>query len=338
MKRVHVVVVLGALVGATLGVASCGEENTTTPPGTTLKDSGTSGTDDGVTDTGGTTTETGGDTATGPCPSVLKEGTIAELRDPASAKKVIQNDGVKITGAIVTSIKWRTQNPNDASDPCLFSIFVADPNATFTPWSGIQIIAYGDKPIALDGGRFTCADDKDAIPNTIKVGDKIDIKGTYSEFGASSMSCAKATPPLPPPSPEKMPQIRACEITVTGTGALPAPAAVEPAKLAQDSTELLQWAGGRVKIGPVTSDSDLSFGGFVVQGSKLVVSNDIYYRGAATAPTVKKGDTFDEIVGLSYLDFCTWSLGPTQCSDMKPAAGSGAKCPSSSGSDAGGGG
>lgn len=337
MNRVHAVAALGVVVGSFLGLASCGEENSTTPPGTTIKDTGTTGTDTSTpgSDTGTPGGDSGGDSATGPCPSVLKEGTIKELRDPTSAKKVLPNDGVKIANVVVTSIKWRTQNPNDAMDPCIFSIFVADPNATFTPWSGIQVIAYGSDPIPQDGGRFTCATDADAIPNDIKVGDTIELKGTYTEFGASAASCGKATPPLPPPVPEKMPQIRACEIKKVGTAAVPAPVAVDPVKLANGSTELLQWAGGRVKIGPIEADSDLTFGGFVVKGSALVVHNDIYYRGAATSPTVKKGDKFDEVVGLSYLDFCTWQLGPNQCSDMKPSAGSAAKCPAGTGTDAG---
>lgn len=334
MKRVYFVAGLGVLVGSFLGLASCSEENTTTPVG--VKDTGAAG-DSATTGDEGTTgdTATGGDTpktetSTGGCPAVLKEGTIKELRDPASAKKVIVNDGVKIAGAVVTSIKWRTQTPNDAMDPCIFSIFIADPNATFSAWSGIQVIAYGDKPVAVDGGRFTCDTDKDKIPNDIKVGDVITVSGTYTEFGATSASCSKATPPLGPPNPEKMPQLRACDVVKTGTGTVPAAATVTPADISQGAPNT-QWAGGRVKIGPVTADSDLTFGGFVVKGSTLVVSNDIYYRGAATSPTVKKGDTFDEIVGLSMLDFCTWSLEPNQCSDMKPSAGSAAKCPAATG-------
>ncbi len=336
MKRAYFVGLLGAVVGSFLGLASCSEDTTTTPPA--AADSGTKS-DSSTPDGGGTDTGTPSDTksegGSGACPTVKQEGTIKDLRDPTSTKKALVNDGVKVTSAVVTSIKFRTQNPNDAMDPCIFSIFVADPNATFAPWSGVQIIAYGNKPVPVDGGRWTCETGTDAIPETIKPGDLVEITGTYTEFGPTAATCGKATPALPPPNPEKMPQIRACAVKKTGDGTLPAPAVIaDPTKIAQGSTELFQWAGGRLKIGPVTAGSDLSFGAFLVKDSALLVGDDIYYRGAATAPIVKNGDTFDSIIGLSYLDFCSWTLQPSQCSDMTPASGSAAKCPASS-SDAG---
>jgi len=339
MKRAYFVGALGALVGTFLGLASCSEANTTTPA-TTPKDSGV-GTDTGgtTTDTGGTTTDTGGtttDTGGGSkCPATLKEGSIESFRDPASATKAIPNDGVKLTGVIATSIKYRTRNPKKAGDDCIFAFFVADANATFKANSGIQVFAYGDPAVATDSGGATCPLGTDFIPDGVKPGDKVDLSGTYLEFGPSSATCGAGTPPVSPPIPEKMPQIRACALTAAGAGTLPAAAVVTAAQLetrlpdagVASGAEVLKWAGGLVKIENVESASALDFGAFVVKGSRLEVTDLIYYRGAATAPTVKAGDTFTSITGLMLLDFCTWSLAPSKCSDMVPASGSGAKCP-----------
>lgn len=334
MKRAYVVGVLGAVVASFLGLASCSEDTTTTPPAA-VRDTGTG--DASLTDTGSTTdapkTDGTSEGGSGGCPATIKqEGSVTDIRKPDSAKKAIVGDGVKLKGAVVTSIKWRTRNPSASFKTCLYSIFVADPNATFTPYSGIQIIAYGDDPVEVDGGRFNCDDTTDAIPKDIKIGDLVDITGTYTEFGPSATQCGSSTPPSSPPIPDKAPQIRACAVTKTGTGTAPAPAVVDPAKIADGSTELLQWAGGRVKVTNVEASANANFGNFPLVGSKAAVSDIIWYRG--TGWTVNAGAKFDEIVGIPLIDFCTWSLAPSFCSDAKAASGTDIKCPTSGG-DAG---
>jgi len=329
MKRAYFVGLLGAVVGTVFGLASCSEDTTTAPPAA-AKDSG-AGDSLVTTDTNATTDAPKSDVksegGSGGCPATIKsEGTVADIRKPDSAKKVIPNDGVKITGAIVTSIKWRTRSPSASFKSCLYSIFVADPNATFTPYSGVQIIAYGDDPVVVDGGRYNCDDSTDVIPKDIKPGDIVDITGTYTEFGPSSSQCGSAMPtPLPPPSPEKAPQIRACAIAKKGTGAVPAPAVVDVAKIGDGSAELLQWAGGVVKVANVEAGANAEFGNFTLKDSKAAVSDIIWFRG--TGWTVKAGDKFDEIVGHPLIDFCTWSLAPSSCLDAKAATGTDIKCP-----------
>lgn len=342
MKRAYVVTVLGAVVGTFLGLASCSEANTTAPP-SGVKDTGvtTDGgkSDLGVTDTGGGGGDTGGGDGGPKCPSVVKTGSIAELRDPASGKTAIVNDGVKLTGVVATSIKYRTRNPKNPGDPCQFAVFVADANATFQPWSGIQVISYGKNAEARDGGGVTCPIGTDFIPEDVKPGDLLDLVGTYTEFGPTADTCGKGTPALPPPLPAKQPQVfKVCELTKKGAGTLPVPADVTPSQLETKALdagtaadEVLKWTGGLVRIKDVTSDSALTYGNFKVAGSTLEVTNTIYYRGAATSPTVAKGDTFTSITGVSLLDFCTWTLAPSKCTDMVPAAGSGAKCPTTTG-------
>lgn len=353
MKRAYFVAALGALVGSFLGLASCSEDNGTTNPGT-AKDSGTdtaSPTDSGP----GTDSAGGGDTGGGgdggsKCPATVKTGSIESFRDPASSTKAIVNDGVKLTGVIATSIKYRTRNPSKAGDPCQYAVFVADANATFKPYSGVQIIAYGADAVMNDAGRATCPTGTDLIPDDIKPGDKLDLTGTYTEFGPSATTCGGGTPPVPPPIPDKQPQVfKVCELTKAGTGTLPAPADVTPSQVetrAPDAgvaggAENLKWVGGLVRIKDVEADTctgtctgALAFGAFKVKGSTLEVTDTIYYRGAATAPTVAVGDKFSSVTGVMLLDFCTWSVAPSKCADMVWASGTG-KCPSGGTSDAG---
>jgi hypothetical protein len=344
MKRAYVVAALTAVVGAFGTMAACSSDDSTPPqskidsgttgndtstPGdeTTPGDDSTPGDETSTTDTG----SSGGDGSTTPkCPTSPKAGKLADLLDPAkTATKVIVNDGVKLTGVVATSIKFRTRNPKKAGDPCQYSFFVADANATFVPYSGIQVIAYASNAVANDAGGATCIGD-DLIPNDVKPGDTIDVTGTYTEFGPTASSCGAATPPVSPPVPGKMPQLfKVCELTRTGTGTAPAPAVVTPAEISQGAGDaLLKYAGGLVQINTVTAAGAPSFGAFKITGSELMVTDNIYYRGAATAPTgIMMGTAFTSITGLSTLDFCTWSLAPSKCTDMIPA--SGAVCPSS---------
>jgi len=337
MKRAYVVGILGAVVGTFLGLASCSEANTTTPP-TGAPDTGVAGDTSVKTDSNVTTdapkTDTKAEGGGDGCPATIKhEGKIAEFRNSTPAK-VIPNDGVKLNGVVVTSIKWRTRNPSASFKSCLYSIFVADPNATFTPWSGMQIIAYGDDPVESDGGRFECDPKTDPIPNDIKIGDVVDVTGTYTEFGPTSAACGAASPALPPPTPAKAPQVRACRVTKIGTGTAPAPAVVTTAQISDGSAELLQWAGGRVKVQNVEAAANASFGNFPLKpDSKLWVSDIIWYRG--TGWTVSAGAKFDEITGHPLIDFCTWSLAPSFCADAKATTGTDIKCPAPPGSDAG---
>ncbi len=347
MNRGHVVSVLAMLVGSVLAVASCSDENTTTGPrpavdsGTT--DTGTPPADGGDDDTGtpgdSTPSDGGGDSG-GRCANP-KEGTIAELTDPTSAKKAIVKDAVTVKNVVAVSRKFRTSgNPKNPGDSCLFAFFVADQNTTFQPYSGAIVYSYGKNAVAADGGGARGPDDDGLIPDDVKPGDTFDVTAVFDEFGPSATTCGGATPPVAVPNPPKMRQFfNACAIEKKGTAAVPAPADVTPAQIANGNlAEVNKWMGGYVRIKNVKADSALNFGAFKIEGHDLLVGDDIYYRGAATAPiNIAAGVEFDEITGFSYLDFCSWTLQPNACGDMKPK-GSTVVCPSTegdAGSDAG---
>lgn len=343
MHRGHVVSVLAVLVGSVLAVASCSDESTTTGPKPAV-DSGTSDTGTPPGDGGGDDTNTSTDSnpgdgggETGNRCANPKEGTIAELTDPTSAKKAIFKDAVTVKGVVATSRKFRTSGtPKNPGDSCLFAFFVADPNATFQPYSGALVYSYGKNAVAADGGGARCPDEDGLIPDDVKPGDTFDITAVFDEFGPTAATCGKATPPLPAPNPPKMRQFfNACAIEKKATAAVPAPADVTPAQLANGNVaEVSKWMGGLVRIKNVKAETGLSFGAFKVEGHDLLVGNDIYYRGPATSPTVTAGTEFDEITGLSYLDFCSWTLQPNACSDMTPKSATVCPAPGDAGTDA----
>ena len=319
MKRTHVVLALGSLVACATLFAACGDSDTVDRPGLDSGvDTGAGG--DSAGDTGTPPSDAPFESGPPKCPTAPKEAKLAELQDPSSAKKATLGDGIKITGAVATTQKFRTSGtPKAAGDSCLFGVFVADANATFQPYSGILVLSYGDKAIAGTGGGFTCPSGTDLIPNDIKPGDSVDFTATYTEFGASSASCGKATPALPPPNPEKQRQAaQLCALAKKAGGTLPAPADVTPASIAQAGADVGKWMGGLVRIKDVEASTDIAFGLFKVKGSELLVNDTIYYRGAATAPKVKTGDKFTSIVGVSYLDFCSWTLAPSDVCGHAP--------------------
>ena len=191
-----------------------------------------------------------------------------------------------------------------------------------------------------DSGSTFCPKGTDLIPEDIKPGDVVSMTGTYTEFGPTAANCGAATPPVTPPIPAVMRQLgNVCVFTKTGTGTVPAPAVVLPTDLDSGSANVAKWEGGLVQINAAVASSstksgDTSFGNFTITGSKLAVGDKIYYRGAATAPTVNTGDTFTSIVGMSYLDFCTWAIEPRTCADMTPTTG-GSKCGGTTTTDGG---
>jgi len=331
-----------AVVVASLFVAaaSCGSDDTTTPPGVKPDTAGTDTPVDTTINpdsppTDGPTPDGDG----GPCPTTPTDGKLAELLDPTSAKVVTKNKGMRLTGVIVTSQKFQVSKSSKAGGTCLYGIFVADANATFLPYSGILVVSKGNPATAGETGGTFCTKG-DMIPDTVAVGDKLNLTGTFDPFGPTATTCGAATPPLTPPTPALINEMDLCAYEKTGTGTVPTPADVAPTDLDDKAAALGKWQAGLVRITNVTAKSstkpgDSSFGAFTInEATTLRITDTIYYRGASTAPTVNIGDKFTSVVGQVYLDFCTWSLAARTICDLTPIPGDGSKC-GGTGSDAG---
>ena len=349
MKRAFAIGILGVVVaGTVVGAIACSSDSgggggpggtdtggvklDTTPGTDGGTDTNVTPTDTAVSDSPGTDTGSDGGPILPPaCPTTLKDGKLAEFQDPASAKKAALNDGLHLTGVVATSGKFLVSK-SKTSGKCLYGVFVADANATFVPYSGILVVSQGNNAVAGETGTSTFCTNGDLIPTDVKPGDVLELKGTYDMFGPTSATCGGASPPVPPPTPAKGAQLsNLCAYTKTGDGTAPAPAVVPPADLAGVAATA-QWAGGLVKVTGVKTKTGLDgFGNFTLDPSGLQVGDTIYYRGAATSPVMTAGKDLTEIVGLSYLDFCTWSLEPRSVCDIKPtpAVGDGgtATCP-----------
>jgi hypothetical protein len=114
----------------------------------------------------------------------------------------------------------------------------------------------------------------------------------------------------------------ACPIERTGTGSVPAPAAVTPNELVSGSASLAGWSGGLVRVTNVqaktsTAPGDSTFGTFTLEPSGLAVGSKIYAR-TSSAPTITAGQKFNAIVGIPSLELCTWTLQPRGPCDFDP--------------------
>ena len=190
-----------------VAAASCGSDSDTTPPGVKPD----TATDSTPGDGGDTTVNPDSpdsppppDGDAGPCPTTPADGKIAELIDQASSKKITGGKGMRLTGAIVTSQKFIVSKSSTVGGTCLYGIFVADANATFQPFSGILVVSKGTPASAGETGGTFCSKG-DLIPDSVAVGDKINVTGTYDPFGPTAATCGKATPPLVRESPLRLP-------------------------------------------------------------------------------------------------------------------------------------
>jgi hypothetical protein len=339
MNRTHALGFISLIIlGAGTAFVACSSDSGGTTPAVT-KDSGvdTGKADTNVTDTatGGDSTpgDTGGETSTCDAPSACcgspLAGKLESFNNPQFSTKTL------VSSTVVATSKKFLVSFSKTSGSCLYGFFAADPNATFAPYSGALIIAYGTQGTA--GGSSSSCSEGDAIPASVAPGQKFELVGNYQAYGASG-----CTPAAFPP---KVPEIQICSLTPAGTTTVPAPAVVPEADLVNNSTNLNKWNAGWVKVQNVTAggsqaDGGIPYGDGAVAASDkygawttsggIVVGDKLFYKTDGT-PLVAPGQHFDSITGIPYLDYCTWSLWPTALSDMSPA-------PALYTSDAGGGG
>jgi hypothetical protein len=253
-----------------------------------------------------------------------KEGTIAELNDPSSPKRASVGDGVHLTNAIATSTKIFIRKSN-GTGTCTYGVFVADRATTFRPYSGILITETVKAVAVEDSGKFYCTGaEPTGFPADLALGDLLDVSGVYGLVGADT---CMGTMPVPPSAPEVD---ALCGLTRVGKAPPLLPADVLPSDIGGGSPEQLKWAGGLVRVKNVTAKEDLDKNGhFLLKQSDLQV-DDFFYFAAWGRPTVVANQPFDAIVGVSFLDYCTWSLMPRTICELTPVprpAGSLPPCP-----------
>ena len=237
--------------------------NETTPD--TSADGGATGSDAG--DAGDTdNTPTGGQSA---------HVTIYQIQQGEVPEMTL----VDLKDIIVTSPIYYDKKSNG-------NFFVAEaPGGAF---SGILVYAYADVIAELD------ADGK--LP---AVGDKIDLRATYSEFFDYSELTLSAGP----------------DITITGTGTVPAPTTVTAAEVTTGGAKSEDFEGCLIQIaGAKVTAPVADFGEFQVDGVLQV--DDLFYL-PSPGPKPPQDTTFTNLVGQLTYGFEEFKLAPRSCADYQ---------------------
>jgi hypothetical protein len=320
MKHVYGLVALAAAAGFAFSIvalnAGCQSSDTGTDGyGGSISGTGGSGAvgtgGSGATGTGGsgaTGTGGGGGTDAGSC-AVGQTATIKDISDGT----VGLNIQVHVTGAIVTAPKWLASS-SKTTGSCLWGVFVKDPSNPV----GMMLVSYGSHmTTAGDAGGECVSGSTEGIPDGLQAGDIIDFTGKVDAYAPSTCAADGGT------APTKQTQISyVCNLTKTGSGAAPDPVVVQPSDLLTGSNKNMQ--GLLVKVENVTTQNydggTVGPYGVIVlnEGPNLEIHDKLYFKQSG-GPAFAPGQAFTSIVGVSHLDYCTWSLEPrNKCTDFAP--------------------
>ncbi|MGK3995283.1 hypothetical protein [Sorangium sp. So ce1024] len=347
---------LGALCAAAVsfGAGGCQPEGNTRPPGWSdgpdratgqggsgagTASSGEGGRRD---DEGAATTGSAGEGGSGTeDPPAARLTTIEEITTGAVGEGV----DVEVKGVVAMSRKWLVSKSR-SSGSCLWGVFLSAPDITVTEAnSGILALSYGTRGVTDDRGNVVCPDMEqepagDAFPDDVKPGDVLDVTGRTSYYSPSD--CDQQPPEA---NPTRVKQRQLANVTLvkrTGTAPVPEPRAFSGEEIAKlgapgdpDGEKFHDaWGGVKVRLaGPLkpTLQGDMqtvvgAYGNIVLAGSELRVGDKMYYVQGSTnacdqAPDYPSTDIeWARIDGFSTLDYCTWSLQPSnKCADFDPA-------------------
>lgn len=323
------------------GGESSGAGNNTGSSSTTSTGTGMGGT--GGTGGMGTGSSSSSGSGAGGCDGQVV--TLDQVNNPNAPNAVGKGTPVKLQGVVATSTKFLVSQSN--SGTCLWGVFVSSPGLSETkPYSGAMVVSKGiPAEIPAGGSKAYCPKlsnykmgDKlpgDAIPDDVKPGDVLDITGVADEYLPST--CGQL------PTDTKIPQKQisfVCAATKTGTAPVPAPHVftdpADIAKLADPTATDFHQQWGNVKVGAANVKPTLVMNPNVDSGLVVVgqygdvqlengpaVGDKIYYRGYETNGCYK-GPAFTDtmvswtqVVGLHYLNFCTWGLqAHNKCTDF----------------------
>lgn len=307
--------------GGSGAVGGSGATAGTGGTGATAGAGGTAGT--GATGGTGGTAGSGGGSGGTSC-----TGTAASVND-IDTGTVGLGQSVELTDVVATSQKFLVSASKNTGS-CLWGVFVTDGGQTTVGEStSTMIVSYGDDAVTTDAGVGPCNSGTDAIPDDVKPGDKLHMFGTTDSYAPSTCTGGQV---------EEI-QVRvdkSCPVTKNGTATVPAPHVIDTTladtiAAGTDTATLHKWGGALVELDNATADT-VDGGGIVGPYGVITFSNTnleahdkiMYYdvkdpKNPANAWVYGSATTFTKIVGIAYLDYCTWSLNPRdKCTDLDP--------------------
>ncbi len=327
---------LVAALVASAALVACSSDSAT-PASSNRGGAGGTGGADASADSAGGSGGTGGATDAAVDATVC-EGVDSTITAIANGT-VAPGTAAKLTGVVAMSSKWLVSKSKKGT--CIWGVFVSEPGLTETAeYSGTLAIAYGTDAPVTDAGSGTCPTGTDPIPNDVAPGDVLDIIGKADSYVYSG--CATIAVDAGTAAPAAGIQFsNVCSVVKKGTATVPAAAVVSSNTLgnAAAAADHAKWGNVLVQVQGVTGvdipndggapDPVGAYGIIKLEGTDLEIHDKLYYPTKG-APTFGEATTWSSVVGLSYLDFCTWSLQPRdKCTDFTPPS---LDCP---GADAG---
>ncbi|WP_129574923.1 MULTISPECIES: hypothetical protein [Sorangium] len=252
---------------------------------------------------------------------------------------------VEVQGVVAMGRKWLVSK-SKRSGSCLWGVFLSAPGISVTePNSGILALSYGTPGVTDEQDNLICPNIEkesagDAFPDDVKPGDVLDVTGRTSYY--SPADCGEQPPEANPTRVKQRQLANVTKVKRVGSAPIPEPhvfAGEDIAKLAAPSNPDGEnvhdaWGGVKVRVaGPLrpTLQGEMqtvvgAYGNIVLAGSGLRVGDKVYYLQGSMdvchrAPDYSSTDVeWARIDGFSTLDYCTWSLQPSnKCADFDPA-------------------
>lgn len=206
--------------------------------------------------------------------------TVADVQNPAASKYVPTNNPVKLKGVVVTSgMVSVSANLN--------GFWVSDP-AFPKEWGGVQVVV----------GK--------TWPETVEVGDVIDIKGRTAEFFDNTQVSVNTMEggSITKTGTNKKDEVKATELTLADLPPKPADAA----KPNESPSE--KYEGMLVELKDVTVSAEADNNGEWKVDGDLVV-DDLFFKA-----TPKTGDKFKVLRGIVQFSFGSYRILPRDASDL----------------------